>query len=97
MQAKTEQTTFRRKDKTVTGKTGRQGGEQEAGSLYSFRQGHRVNRQVGSAAAGAHGALRILINFYISGENDEKGRKIDERELEQTQINNILSLQEKIR
>lgn len=51
-----------------------------------FAQGHEV-RQVGTAAAGAYRAPRILINSYISGENDEKlaaQRKIDERELQQT-------------
>lgn len=67
----------------------RQGGAGEAGSLCSrsvghcFPQGRRVNRQVGTATAGAYRALRTLINSYISGENDEKGRKIDEGELEQ--------------
>lgn len=39
---------------------------------------------MGTATAGAYRAPRTLINSYISGENDEKGRKIDERELLQT-------------
>lgn len=52
-----------------------------------FPQGQRVNRQVGIATAGAYRALRILINSYISGENEEKPdaqSKMDERELQQT-------------
>lgn len=52
-----------------------------------FPQGHRVNRQVGTAAAGAYRAPRILINSYIPEKNDEKPaaqRKIDARESLQT-------------
>lgn len=43
--------------------------------------------QVGTATAGPCRALRILINSYISRENDEKvdaQRKMDETELQQT-------------
>lgn len=58
-----------------------------AATWMLFPQGQRFNRQVGTATAGAYRAPRILINSYISGENDEKPaaqRKIDERELQQT-------------
>lgn len=47
----------------------------------------KTSRQVGTATAGPYRARRVLINFYISGENDEKAdaqRKMDETELQQT-------------
>lgn len=42
---------------------------------------------MGTGTAGPYRAPRILINSYISGENDEKAdaqRKMDETELQQT-------------
>lgn len=53
----------------------------------------KTNRQVGKATAGPHRAPRILINSYISGENDEKAdaqKKMDETELQQTHRSIVL-------
>lgn len=49
-----------------------------------FPQGRRVNRQVGTATAGAYRTPRILINSYIPGENDEKPKPLKGRQMRQS-------------
>lgn len=48
---------------------------------------------MGKATATPHRALKILINSYVSGENDEKAdaqKKMDETELQQTHRSIVL-------
>lgn len=84
-------TTARGEDKAKTRRTRweRRGGGGHSPFLLTatwtlFPQGRRVNRQVGTATAGAYRTPRILINSYFPGENDEKPKPLKGRQMRES-------------